>query len=367
MVLAIFKFDRMDWAIEKCTELGVSRIVPVIARRTDSHLAAASSKRVERWQRIARQASEQSRRVAPPEITSPVKLRRNTETFMRSLRVVLAESEEQTLLRDVVTAQSRKRRNCSRGWPRGRMDRRRIAIISPSWMDFSLAGQYHSPRRDGRNSGYRNRGVRLALPVNSRFLRASHRGGILGRNGCLQITTSFGRRSFPTTASAKRSSMFTDRCWLSPAPGTGKTSVLIHRIARLVQQGHAKPEEVLALTYTVAAAGEMRDRVRTLLGKPIHSATFHDYCLDLLKRAGKNFGVLDDCDLWIYLRKRVHELHLQHYVRAANVGQFLRDLLDFLRRCHDELVTPEKYAEYVARLQRGESIGSDGSRNQKTN
>ena len=137
--------------------------------------------------------------------------------------------------------------------------------------------------------------------------------------------------------------------------GTGKTSVLIHRIARLVEQGHAKPEEILALTYTVAAAGEMRDRVRALLGKPIHSATFHDYCLDLLKRAGKDFGVLDDCDLWIYLRKRVHELHLEHYIRAANVGQFLRDLLDFLRRCHDELVTPEKYAEYVARLERGES------------
>ena len=137
--------------------------------------------------------------------------------------------------------------------------------------------------------------------------------------------------------------------------GTGKTSVLIHRIARLVQQGHAKPEEVLALTYTVAAAGEMRDRVGALLGNPIHAATFHDYCFGLLKRAGRNFGVLDDCDLWIYLRKRVHELHLQHYVRAANVGQFLRDLLDFLRRCHDELVTPEKYAEYVARLERGES------------
>src|ERR1700732_2600018 len=67
--------------------------------------------------------------------------------------------------------------------------------------------------------------------------------------------------------------------------GTGKTSVLIHRIARLVQQGHAKPEEVLALTYTVAAAGEMRDRVSKLLGKKIHSATFHDYCYALLKRA----------------------------------------------------------------------------------
>ncbi len=46
LLLAVFKFDRMEWAIEKCTELGVSRIVPVIARRTDAHLAAASAKRV---------------------------------------------------------------------------------------------------------------------------------------------------------------------------------------------------------------------------------------------------------------------------------------------------------------------------------
>jgi DNA helicase-2/ATP-dependent DNA helicase PcrA len=136
--------------------------------------------------------------------------------------------------------------------------------------------------------------------------------------------------------------------------GTGKTSVLVHRIAHLVEQGHAKAEEVLALTYTVAAAGEMRDRVGALLGKQIHSATFHDYCFDLLTRAGKKFDVLDECDLWIYLRKRVHELRLEHYVRAANVGQFLRDLLGFVSRCHDELVPPEQYAEYVARLERGE-------------
>ena len=40
LVTAIYKFDRMEWAIEKCTELGVTRIVPVIARRTDAHLAA---------------------------------------------------------------------------------------------------------------------------------------------------------------------------------------------------------------------------------------------------------------------------------------------------------------------------------------
>src|ERR1700747_547639 len=53
LALAIFKFDRMEWAIEKCTEIGVARIIPVIARRTDPHLASASSKRVDRWRPIA--------------------------------------------------------------------------------------------------------------------------------------------------------------------------------------------------------------------------------------------------------------------------------------------------------------------------
>jgi 16S rRNA (uracil1498-N3)-methyltransferase len=101
LVLAIFKFDRLEWAIEKCTELGVSRIVPVIAQRTDSHLAAASAKRAERWQRIARQASEQSRRAAPPEIAAPIKLA-EALNIRAALRIVLAESEDRTLLRDLV-------------------------------------------------------------------------------------------------------------------------------------------------------------------------------------------------------------------------------------------------------------------------
>jgi 16S rRNA (uracil1498-N3)-methyltransferase len=103
LLLAIFKFDRMEWAIEKCTELGVARIVPLIARRTDAHLAAASAKRAERWRRIALQASEQSRRATPPEIAAPIKLQAAV-SLAGALRVVLAESEQQTLLRDVLTS-----------------------------------------------------------------------------------------------------------------------------------------------------------------------------------------------------------------------------------------------------------------------
>jgi 16S rRNA (uracil1498-N3)-methyltransferase len=104
LLLAIFKFDRMEWAIEKCTELGVSRIVPVIAGRTDAHLAAASAKRVERWRRIALQAAEQSRRAVPSEIAAPIKLRDGANLFSATLRIVLAETEEQSSLREVLAS-----------------------------------------------------------------------------------------------------------------------------------------------------------------------------------------------------------------------------------------------------------------------
>jgi len=105
VVLAVFKFDRMEWAIEKCTELGASRIIPLVARRTDTHLAAASAKRVERWRRIALQAAEQSRRTTPPEIPHPIKLAQAL-SLSGGMRVVLAESEEKTRLHQLFASSS---------------------------------------------------------------------------------------------------------------------------------------------------------------------------------------------------------------------------------------------------------------------
>jgi len=98
--LSIFKFDRMEWAIEKCTELGVARIIPLIARRTDAHLASASQKRVERWRRIALQASEQSRRAAAPDISEPVKLRDLLATSAKT-KLLLSEAEDDCYLHDI--------------------------------------------------------------------------------------------------------------------------------------------------------------------------------------------------------------------------------------------------------------------------
>jgi 16S rRNA (uracil1498-N3)-methyltransferase len=101
LLLSIFKFDRMEWAIEKCVELGAARIVPVIAHRTEAHLATAAPKRMERWQRLARQASEQSRRSSPPEISPPIKLN-DAVSGATGNRIVLAASEDDTTLKDAL-------------------------------------------------------------------------------------------------------------------------------------------------------------------------------------------------------------------------------------------------------------------------
>ena len=101
LVLVVFKFDRMEWAVEKCAELGVARIVPVIARRTEIHLQRAAQKRVERWRRIGQQASEQSRRTVPVIVNEPMKLK-DAVLLTAPTRIVLAESEHQNLLKDAL-------------------------------------------------------------------------------------------------------------------------------------------------------------------------------------------------------------------------------------------------------------------------
>lgn len=102
LVLSIYKFDSMEWAIEKATELGVAAIAPVMARRTDKHLAQAAGKRVERWRRIAHEAAQQSRRSDVPSIEAPAPLAERVRAQSLAHRVVLAEQERATTLRSLV-------------------------------------------------------------------------------------------------------------------------------------------------------------------------------------------------------------------------------------------------------------------------
>lgn len=104
LLLAVFKFDHMEWAIEKATELGVSRITPILARRTEKHLAQAAAKRSDRWRRIALEASKQSRRTTIPEIAAPSTLNFALEQETSPTRILLSETEQASTLSAALAA-----------------------------------------------------------------------------------------------------------------------------------------------------------------------------------------------------------------------------------------------------------------------
>ena len=104
LLLAIYKFDHLEWAIEKTTELGVARITPILARRTEKHLALASEKRVARWRRIALESAKQSRRVSIPDIANPTPLHTALAAEHSPHRILLSETEQATTLPDAFTS-----------------------------------------------------------------------------------------------------------------------------------------------------------------------------------------------------------------------------------------------------------------------
>ncbi len=104
LLIAIFKFDHLEWGIEKATELGVAKITPILARRTEKHLAQASHTRVARWRRIALEASKQSRRTSIPEIADPTSLHQAlTAEANTPTRILLSELEQATPLLQALT------------------------------------------------------------------------------------------------------------------------------------------------------------------------------------------------------------------------------------------------------------------------
>jgi 16S rRNA (uracil1498-N3)-methyltransferase len=102
LVMTVFKFDRMEWALEKATELGVAGIAPMIARRTEKHLAQAAANRAERWRRIVREASQQARRSDVPVVHDPVPIAERVRAPSTATRIVLAEQERTVTLRAAI-------------------------------------------------------------------------------------------------------------------------------------------------------------------------------------------------------------------------------------------------------------------------
>jgi 16S rRNA (uracil1498-N3)-methyltransferase len=91
LLLAIVKFDRFEWAIEKATELGADEIVPLAAERSEKGLVAASAKRAARWKKILVESAQQSRRLRVPVLQDAATPREAFRTDNSQLRLLLSE------------------------------------------------------------------------------------------------------------------------------------------------------------------------------------------------------------------------------------------------------------------------------------
>ncbi|HEV8310347.1 MAG TPA: ATP-dependent DNA helicase [Methylomirabilota bacterium] len=141
--------------------------------------------------------------------------------------------------------------------------------------------------------------------------------------------------------------------------GTGKTTVLARRIAYLIATRHARPEEILALTFTDKAALEMEERVDVLVPygyADVRISTFHAFGDWLLRENALEVGltpafrVLNRAEQVIFLRDRLFELPLAHYRPLGDPTRHLHALLALFGRAKDEDVSPEAYLAYAEAL-----------------
>ena len=142
--------------------------------------------------------------------------------------------------------------------------------------------------------------------------------------------------------------------------GTGKTTVVAHKIAWLVEQGLAKPEEILALTFTDKAAGEMLDRVESLLNvgyTDLWISTFHSFAQRLLSEFGLDIGVSDHFDVvdthsaWMLVHDNFDRFNLDYYKPRGNPYRFIHGMISHFQRAKDAHVTPAAYVEHAKSVQ----------------
>ncbi|PYM28366.1 MAG: hypothetical protein DMD78_00425 [Candidatus Rokuibacteriota bacterium] len=141
--------------------------------------------------------------------------------------------------------------------------------------------------------------------------------------------------------------------------GTGKTTVITRRIAWLIAQRRARPEEILALTFTDKAAAEMEERVDQLVPygyADVEIATFHAFGDSLLRGHSleiglqNDFSVLSRAEQVIFLRDRLFALPLQRYRPLGDPTRHLQAIITLISRCKDEDIAPEHYARCAERL-----------------
>ncbi len=143
--------------------------------------------------------------------------------------------------------------------------------------------------------------------------------------------------------------------------GTGKTTVITRRLAYLIETGLAKSQEILGLTFTEKAAGEMEERIDRILPfgyLDLWVSTFHSFCERILKEHGLDIGLSTDFKLldqtagWLLVRQNLDKFNLDYYKPLGNPTKFIHALLTHFSRCKDEVIEPKDYLKYADALKR---------------
>jgi DNA helicase-2/ATP-dependent DNA helicase PcrA len=150
--------------------------------------------------------------------------------------------------------------------------------------------------------------------------------------------------------------------------GTGKTTVVTRRIAYLIAQGKAKPEEILALTFTDKAAAEMEERVDTLVPygyADVEISTFHAFGDRIVREQAlevglpPDFQVLNRAEQVIFFRDRLFHLPLERYRPLGDPTRHLQAMITLFSRCKDEDVSPDEYRVFADRLLASSASAAD--------
>jgi len=151
--------------------------------------------------------------------------------------------------------------------------------------------------------------------------------------------------------------------------GTGKTTVITQRIVNLIEKGLAKPEEILAVTFTEKAAFEMEERVDKLLEfgyLDLWVSTFHSFCERVLRENALDIGlppdfkILDGTAGWLLARQNLDKFDLKYYKALGNPTKFIQALISHFSHCKDQEIYPENYLEYADELKTTDNGPEDG-------
>jgi DNA helicase II / ATP-dependent DNA helicase PcrA len=138
--------------------------------------------------------------------------------------------------------------------------------------------------------------------------------------------------------------------------GTGKTAVITQRILHIIKKGWAKPNEILALTFTEKASAEMFERVDMEMPygyDEVWISTFHSFCDKILRQEGHHIGIdtnytlMSQAQGYILFRKHLFDFPLKTLRPLGNPTSSISNILKHFSRLQDEDTSPEEYLEFV--------------------